>query len=73
MWRKEKPSDGCWSLSGDPLFRGVAMLGDWLHKGKLMKYIPVLRIHFQATKDNETQVSHYQKRELPMRKRRKLD
>lgn len=73
MWRKEKPNDGYQSLSGDPLFHGEAVLGDLLHKGKLMKYIPVLRIHFKATEDSENQVSHCQRRELPMRKRRKLE
>lgn len=42
------------------------MLGDCLHTANLMKYTSVQRIYFKDTKDSRNQVSHCQKRKLPI-------
>lgn len=45
-------NEGYKSLSGEGLLHGVAVLGDWLHIDKLIKYIHVLRILYKAIKGN---------------------
>ena len=58
MWNKGWPPEGYQSLNGDHLFHCVAVLGDWLHTGKL------IRIRFKNFKKNRYLLSDYITRKL---------